>query len=163
MRTGPTYLHGDVAIWLRKRLESLFPGWRVETFHTSHVRMSCFLRETRLSGTFPVLEALGVVADVTGVMRRDGKVELVFVTCRTSPIHLKDIGPVLACSVIASPALSVVVSPFGISPSLDLLLNRYNRVDLLEYASNKRIKIGTWDSVRKQVDPGTVIPPGGLG
>ncbi|MCI0477540.1 MAG: hypothetical protein L0Y55_14940, partial [Anaerolineales bacterium] len=55
---------------------------------------------------------------------------------------------------------SILISPAGMSKALSLLLKVYRRYDVLEYAENQRLKIGTWDAIRKTVDPATTIPAG---
>ncbi len=66
-------------------------------------------------------------------------------------------------SRVASPAFSVILSSSGMSSSLQLLLTTYNRIDLLEFGGGRRIKIGTWDVTRKQVDPASLMSAGELG
>jgi hypothetical protein len=46
------------------------------------------------------------------------------------------------------------------SKALTLLLKVYRRYDVLEYAGDARQKIGIWDTIRKTVDPATIIPAG---
>ncbi len=162
MLTKEQDLYPDIAAWLRTRLRSLYSGWSVEVFDTSRFRLSTFLERTGV-GLFPGSEAFEIEVDITGVLRRGSAAQLAFVECKAGPISLNDVGQILGYSRVASPTLSAIISPRGISSSLDLLLSTYNRVDILEYGSGKRIKIETWDLSRKQVDPTSVLPAGELG
>jgi len=163
MKIKEQALYGDVAVWLERRLQALFPRWSVEAFDTSRQRLSSFLERNGLLKAFVGSEAFEIEVDITGLMRRGSKTHLAFVECKIGPISLKDIGQILGYSRVASPMLSVILSPAGMSDSVNLLLTVYNRVDILEYGDGKRIKIGTWDLDRKQLDPSSVIPPGELG
>src|SRR2546428_7234126 len=163
MRIKEQSLYADVRTWLEVRLKALFPKWEVEAFDTSRFKLSGFLDRTGLSDAFPGCDAFEIEVDVTGVLRRRNRNELAFVECKSAPINLKDVGQILGYSRVASPVLAVILSPAGLSSSLNLLLSAYNRVDLLEYGVGKRLKIATWDLRRKQVDPNSVVPPGELG
>jgi len=156
-------LYADVSVWLKRRLESLFPRSEVRVFDTSRFKLSSFLEREGLQKAFAGSEAFEIEVDVTGVLRYRNKMEMAFVECKTGPITLKDVGQILGYSRVASPALSVILSPAGLSNSVDLLLTAYNRMDLLEYGGGRRIKIGTWDAARRQLDPASIIPPGELG
>lgn len=156
-------IYGDVSEWLATRLRSLYPGWKAKVFDTSRVRLSNFLAREGLTEAFPGYEGFEIEVDVTAVLRRGVKASLAFVECKVPPITLRDVGQILGYSRVAGPVLSLIVSPSGISNSLGLLLNTFNRVDLLEYGQGRRLKIATWDLARGQVDPLTVLPPGELG
>ncbi len=156
-------LYHDVAGWLGGRLRGLYPNWGVQVHDTSRVRLSSFLDRMGFTKAFPDSDAFEIEVDITGILQKGSKTQLAFVECKAGPITLKDIGQILGYSKVASPVLSVILSPRGMSASLHLLLNTYNRVDLLDYGDRKRLKIGTWDSSRKQVDPASVLPPGELG
>lgn len=157
------HLYEDVRVWLSTRLLSLFPSSKAEVFDTSRVKLSNFLARRGLTEAFPGSEAFEIEVDITGVVRRGSKAALALVECKVPPITLKDVGQILGYSRVALPVLSLIISPAGTSGSLNMLLNGYNRVDLLEYGDGRRLKVATWDLARKQVDPSTVFPPGELG
>jgi|YelNatPaOPRAMG01_1025707.scaffolds.fasta_scaffold15814_3 hypothetical protein len=155
-------LYPVVLNWLDNRLRCLYPGWSVEVFDTSRSKLSAFLDRLGVR-SFPASDAFEIEVDLTAIVRRRDKAQLVFIECKSTPITLKDLGQILGYSRVASPVLSAIVSPEGISRSLDILLNTYNRVDILEYGPGRRIRIATWDPVRQRVDPASVFPAGGLG
>ncbi len=156
-------LYPEVRSWLEKRLQVLFPRWKVKAFDTSRFKLSGFLERFGLSDSFPDSDGFEIQVDVTGVLQRGNDKELAFVECKCAPITLKDVGQILGYSRVARPVLAVITSPAGISGQLNLLLTTYNRVDLLDYAPGKRLKVATWDIGRKQIHPNSVIPPGELG
>ena len=63
-------------------------------------------------------------------------------------------------SKVALPLYSIIISPSGISRSVNILFNTYNRFDVLEYDKGKRIRIATWDPGRKSIDVSSLIPSG---
>jgi len=156
-------LYSDVGHWFEMRLRSLYSNWEIQVHDTSRVKLSSFLDRLGLSKAFAGSDAFEIEVDITGILLKGSKADLAFVECKTGPITLKDLGQILGYSRVASPALSVILSPNGMSASLGLLLSTYNRVDLLEYGNRKRMKIAVWDTSRKQVDPASVLPPGELG
>lgn len=156
-------LYPEIKLWLETRLRILFPKWNVKTFDTSRFRLSAFLDRTGLSDSFPGSDGFEIYVDITGVLQRGENKQLAFVECKCTPITLKDVGQILGYSRVARPVLALITSPAGISGQLNLLLTTYNRVDLLDYAPAKRLKVATWDMARKQIQPDSVIPSGELG
>ncbi len=153
----------EVKTWAQNWLASHRKGWKVEVFDTPRSSVSALLYSIGLNQAFPASDSFQFSVDITGVLKRGSRTELAFVVVKPRPICVKDIGPLLMCCRLALPTVSIILSAKGMSRSLNLLLNTYNRIDLLEYGSGKRIKVGTWDNGRKQVDPASVIPPGELG
>ncbi|MCI0537194.1 MAG: hypothetical protein L0Z50_18405 [Verrucomicrobiales bacterium] len=156
-------LYPDIIAWLEARLPALYPGWAIKAYDTSRVRLSGFLDRHDLSDAFPGCEGFEIEVDVTGILQRGTRVQLAFVECKSGYITLKDLGQILGYSRVALPAISVIVSPLGLSSCMNVLMHTHNRVDLLEYGGSKRIKLATWDKSRRQVDPQSVFPPGELG
>lgn len=156
-------LRDQVAHWLPRRLETMFPSWSIEIFDTSRLTLSRFLFDHQLEERFSCSDAFDMRVDITGLLRRGERVELALAFCHRQVITLREVGPATFCSRLSTPCVSLLVSPAGVSSSLNLLLFAYNRVDLLEYAPGKRLKVATWDLRRKQVDPNSVIPSGELG
>lgn len=156
-------LRKDIARWLSMRLEYMYPRHEVRVYETSREKLSGFLKRNGLLGSFSASEAFDIHVHLTGILRRGDHADLVLVGCKRGPITLGDVGPMQAYSALALPALSLLVSPAGISGQLNLLLRGYNRVDLLEYAPARRLKVATWDMARKQIQPESVFPAGELG
>jgi len=163
MKIKEQSLYPDVISFLEKRLQILFPTWKVKAFDTSKFKLSGFLERSGMSDFFPGSDGFEIQVDVTGVLQRGNNKWLAFVECKCAPITLKDVGQILGYSRVALPVFALITSPSGISGQLNLLLTTYNRVDLLDYAPGKLIKIATWDIDRKHVRPDTVFPPGELG
>lgn len=162
MKIESQALREDVKRWLTSRLRYLYAGWDVQVYETHRHKLSRFLEKIGLLEAFPAAEAFDIQVDVTAVLRRGNEARLAFVVCKGGPITLKDVGIMQEYSNVAMPLLSAVLSPSGMSPSLNTLLNAYNRVEVLEYGNGRRLKIGTWDVKRKQVDLPSVVPPGEL-
>jgi len=100
--------------------------------------------------------------DITVVIATAKTAQLVFIECKTTPITLKDISQLLGYSKVALPLSSLIISPSGISRSVDHLLNVYRRFDTLEYARNRFLIIALWNPTRKELDVKTIIPKGSV-
>lgn len=152
----------DVVRWLRTLLGRLFAGWSSEVFDTSKLTQADFLGGMRLYKAFPMLETFEIRVDVTGIMRRKDRALLALVDCKTGPISLKDVGPLLAYSRVASPAFGLIVSPSGVSNALRSLLRNRKGMSLLEYGHRGALKIAKWDLQQGRVDFRSVVPRGVL-
>lgn len=98
--------------------------------------------------------------DVTGVVRTDTSLRFAFVECKTAPITLRDVGQLLGYSLVAKPDWAFLLSPEGLSSRLNTLLVTYGRQDILTYASNRAIRLASWDTRRSEIDSSTLIPKG---
>ena len=154
-------MYPEVKKWLLNLLSQRAKGAKVSTHDTSHVVLSKFLFDNRLHTHFPNYQTYEIQVDVTGVAVSRFGVELAFVECKLTPISLKDVSQLLGYSKVANPATSVIVSPQGISDSINLLFNQFQRYDVLEYGPQKRmVQIATWVQTRKDMDHSTIIPKG---
>lgn len=152
-------MYPEVCVWLRNVLTSQFPRSTVIVADTSRVTLGDYLEREGLSELFSDYQTYEINVDVTGIVRRKNPC-LAFVECKLTVLTLRDLSQLLGYSKVAKPIYSILISPVGMSKALSLLLKIYRRYDVLEYADNQRLKIGTWDAVRKMVDPATIIPAG---
>lgn len=154
-------MYPDVCIWLQGFLKARFPKSTVMVGDTSRISLGRFLEQQGLTDLFPDYQTYEISVDITGIVQ--GKhPSLAFVECKLTMLTLKDVSQLLGYSKVAKPTFSILVSPAGISKALSLLLKVYRRYDVLEYAEGQRLMVGTWDIVRKTVDPASLIPPGEL-
>ncbi|RKY16054.1 MAG: hypothetical protein DRP63_06115 [Planctomycetota bacterium] len=153
-------MYSDVIAWLKTRLRRSFLKKQIDVVNTSRMLLWRFLESRNYYPYFSDYLTYEIQVDITGVIvgRKDAK--LVFVECKLNRITLKDISQLLGYSRVAKPYTSLLISPKGISPSVDHLLNAYRRYDVLEYAEGRSILIGRWDPVRKEVDVATLLPKG---
>lgn len=153
-------MYPDVMEWLKHTLQGHFPAASVTTYDTSRVRLSRFLEARGLESSFPLYQSFDIRVDVTGVVQEGTAADLAFVECKLKPISLRDLSQLLGYSRVALPVYSIIVSPAGTSAGMNLLLQTYGRLDVLEYEPHRRIKVATWNGQRKEVDLPTLIPRG---
>ena len=153
-------MYPHVKSWLKAYLQSLNAQATVTTFDTSTVALSRFLESHNLQGFFPQYHSYDIYVDVTGIIQTRDVVYLAFVECKLNPIGLRDLSQLLGYSKVASPIYSIITSPAGIGSAITYLLKSYGRLDVLEYAHGRRLKIATWDSDRREIKLPTLIPAG---
>jgi hypothetical protein len=154
-------MYPDVRVWLQGFLKPRFPKSTVVVSDTSRVSLGRFLEQQGLAELFPDYQTFEINVDITGIVKGKHS-SLAFVECKLTTLTLRDVSQSLGYSKVAKPIFSILISPAGISKALSLLLKVYRRYDVLEYAESQRLMVGTWDTVRKTVDPASLIPPGEL-
>jgi len=152
-------MYPEVCVWLQDLLKSHFPKSVVAVADTSRITLGDFLEREGWSELFPDYQTYEINVDVTGIVKRKNPC-LAFVECKLTMLTLRDLSQLLGYSKVANPVYSILISPAGMSKALTLLLKVYRRYDVLEYAGDARQKIGIWDTIRKTVDPATIIPAG---
>jgi hypothetical protein len=154
-------MYPEVKAWLHGLLSQRVKGAKVYTYDTSKAVLSKFLFDNKIHTYFQGYQTFEIQVDVTGVMVSQTAAELVFVECKLNPISLIDVSQLLGYSKVANPWTSIIVSPKGISDSINLLFNVYQRYDVLEYdKQGRKVQIATWLQTRKDVDQSTIIPKG---
>jgi hypothetical protein len=154
-------LYPDVCSWFRKMLQSKFKDATICVEDTSKKVLSKWLLEKGFHSYFPDYQTYEVEVDVTGVVVKSNKeAHLEFVECKLGKINLRDFSQLLGYSKVALPLYSIILSPKGISQSLNLLFNIARRNDILYYSEDKHIFITTWFERKKEIDFSTIIPKG---
>jgi hypothetical protein len=153
-------LYPHVVKWLRQFLADRHRRSKIKVFDTSRRRLSRFLFEKGLDQFLPGSDAWDVQVDITGFIQSRKAMKLAFVECKLKRPSLKDLSQLLGYSIVAEPAYSFLLSPRPASDSLFRLLEIYEKLDLLEYGENKRIRILRWDIRRGEVDSTCVLPHG---
>jgi hypothetical protein len=154
-------MYPDVCLWLKKMLQSKFKNAKICVEDTSKKVLSKWLLEKGFHNFFPDYQTYEVEVDVTGVILKPGKeAHLGFVECKLGKINLRDLSQLLGYSKVASPLYSIILSPKGISQSLNLLFNVARRNDVLYYSANRHIFIAKWEEKKKEIDISTIIPKG---
>ncbi len=146
--------------WLGKLLKSYYPKSDVNVFDTSKITLGRFLEREGYFKHFPEFKTFDFHIPITGIVITKKENHLVFIECKIKPITLRDISQLLGYSRVAKPLISLIISPTGTSHSIDYLLKVYNRYDILEYDTARRIKIATWIHDRQEIDYSNILPPG---
>jgi len=153
-------MYPQVANWLKKMLSQNFKGSKVMVEDTSKKVLSRFLFEKGLHKKFPDYQTYEIRVDVTGVVERGNNAELAFIECKLNRVTLRDVSQLLGYSKVAVPVMSILLSPEGISESINLLFNVHRRDDILHYAEDKHIRIAKWAEGRNDIDMQSLIPKG---
>jgi hypothetical protein len=152
-------MYPHVCSWLEKVLRNKFKKAKILVAETSRKVLSKWLFEKGCHKCLKDYSTYEIEVDITGIIESE-KTELVFVECKLNKITLRDVSQLLGYSKVAIPSLSIILSPMGISESMNLLLNISRRNDILYYTSNKHIIIGKWDSRKREIIPSSIIPKG---
>ncbi|MEM3626421.1 MAG: hypothetical protein QXZ25_00135 [Candidatus Bathyarchaeia archaeon] len=154
-------MYPDVCSWFKKVLQSKFKNARICVEDTSKKVLSKWLIEKGFHNFFPYHQTYEVEVDVTGVIvKSDKEAYLGFVECKLGKINLRDFSQLLGYSKVALPMYSIILSPKGVSHSLNLLFNVARRNDILYYSADRHIFITRWDERKRDIDFSTIIPKG---
>ncbi len=153
-------LYGDVINWLEGLLKSRNKKSLVRVYNTSRITLRSFLQSEGYDKFFKDFISYEIRVDITGFVIKKREAYMSFVECKINPISLKDISQLLGYSRVALPQNSIILSPNGISSAMSYLLKTLNRLDVLEYDKNKKIKVVKWDLSKKDVDHSSILPSG---
>lgn len=154
------HMYPAVCKWLRNLLRSKYKRAEVHVFDTSNITLSKFLVNTQYHRFFEAYQTFEIQVDITGIIKSGRRAHLAFVECKLRKISLKDLSQLLGYSKVATPLLSMIISPEGMSRSLELLFNVWRRYDILYYGRDKHLLIGKWNWDREEVDPSSIVPRG---
>ena len=155
-------LYPQVRNWLESELRSSMRGAeRINAYITPRTSVTRLLESEGLAPFFnSEYITYDIRVDITGVVVKNGRGHLVFVECKMNKISLRDFSQLLGYSVVARPLYSLIISPKGISDSLQKLIDSFSRTDILKYGRDRRIALAKWDIAKKDIDRMTIIPRG---
>ncbi len=153
-------MYPHVISWLHGLLSSKFKRARVSVYDTSKKVLSRFLFEKGLHKKFPEYQTYEIEVDITGVIEEASKTSLALVECKLASITLRDLSQLLGYSKVANPLISLIVSPAGISESLNMLFNVHRRDDILYYSHDRYIRVAKWVESKIDLDLSSLIPKG---
>jgi hypothetical protein len=153
-------MYPEVAAWLKHLLAQKFKRSSIIVQDTSKKVLSKFLFEKGLHEKFPDYQTYEIQVDVTGVVDNGKTARLALIECKLEKINLRDVSQLLGYSKVALPLVSIVISPEGISDSINLLFNVHRRDDILSYGQDGCIRVAKWIVSKKDIDMQTLIPKG---
>lgn len=154
-------MYPDVCVWFKKTLKKKFQDAKICVEDTSKKVLSKWLVEKGFHNFFPNYQTYEIEVDVTGIVEKSNEAHLGFIECKLGRITLRDLSQLLGYSKVALPLYSIILSPKGISRSLNLLFDIARRNDILYYSTDSYIIIGKWNGKRKELDLSSIIPKGG--
>ena len=153
-------MYPHVCRWFKNFLEGRFKDSSINVDDTSKKVLSKWLVEKGYHKYFKDYQTYEIRVDISGLIQKGENARLAFVECKLSRITLRDLSQLLGYSKVAIPSFSIILSPKGISRSMNLLFNISRRNDILYYSPDKHIIIGTWSETRQEIDPSSIIPKG---
>jgi len=153
-------MYPDVCAWFKKGLEKKFKNAKICVEDTSRKVLSKWLVDRNFHDFFSNYQTYEIEVDVTGIVIDSNKAHLGLIECKFGRITLRDLSQLLGYSKVALPVYSVILSPKGVSRSLNLLFNITRRNDVLYYSTDRHIIIGKWDERRQDLDLSSIIPKG---
>ncbi len=153
-------MYPDICRWFNEFLKKNFKDSSIFVEDTSKKVLSRWLVEKGYHKYFDDYQTYEIQVDVVGFIQGQKNANLAFVECKLGRISLRDLSQLLGYSKVAFPLFSIILSPKGISRSMNLLLQISRRNDILYYSTNKHIVVGRWDETRQDIDPSSVIPKG---
>lgn len=154
-------MYPEIIAWLSKYLKRLHPRSEIKAFDTSRINLCEFIRRNKLGKYFPEFETYVIKVDITAVIKDKDKCSLAFVECKLNSIRLKDISQLIGYSKVVRPVFSLILSPAGISSSVNSLMNIYKRYDILTYWKDTKVRIAKWNEKTADIDTATLLPHGG--
>jgi len=153
-------MYPDVCAWFKRILKTRFKEANICVEDTSRQILSKWLVKKGFHKFFPEYQTYEIEVDVTGVIKGFNEAYLGLIECKLNKITLRDLSQLLGYSKVALPLYSLILSPKGISRSMNLLLNVARRNDILYYSTDRHIVIGRWSERRKEPDFSSIIPKG---
>jgi len=153
-------MYPEVCRWFKDFLKEKFADAKVYVADTSRKNLSKWLVENNFHNFFTDFQTYEIEVDVSGIIETSSEASLGFVECKLGRINLRDLSQLLGYSKVALPVYSFIISPKGVSQSLDFLFNVARRNDVLYYSDDKHIVIGKWVESRKGLDLSSIIPKG---
>lgn len=147
-----------VCRWLQNILERKYKSAEILVEDTSKKLLSRWLYDHNLHRYFQDYQSYEVEVDVTGIVKTEKGISMAFIECKLDKITLRDVSQLLGYSKVARPFLSIILSPQGLSDSMNILLNVFRRYDILRYNNGKYIIIGKWNCSRAEPDIPSLIP-----
>ena len=124
-------MYPDIVQWLHPYLQHKYPKASISIYDTSREDLCEFLRRRNLSKHFPQSDTFVIKVDITGVIASGNLYRLAFIECKTNSISLRDISQLIGYSKVVIPAFAMIISPVGVSPPVNKLINIYRRYDIL--------------------------------
>lgn len=153
-------MYPDVCKWFKNFLRRHYKNAMIIVEDTSTKVLSRWLFEKNYHIYFDDYQTYEIQVDIVGLIKERKNTSLAFIECKLKKITLRDISQLLGYSKVAIPSFSIILSPKGVSRSMNLLLNISRRNDILYYTANRHIIIGRWDERKQEVDPSSIIPRG---
>ena len=141
-------LYDPMQKWFSSYLQNKNPDAGVIVHDIHKIYLSDFFTKTDFRRDFPDYSTYKIKIDLLGVIKRGKQYELVFIEVKDGALNFSHLAQLLVYSKLVRPAQAILISPQGLSTHLNDIVNKYNRVDMLEYMQNHKIQLSKWDRYR---------------
>lgn len=154
MYSNEIEMYPDIIFWLEKKLKGNYgkKAKKITVLDTHDSDLLNFIIKLNYQKFFPEFTTYKIRQDITGFIEYEDKVELVFVECKNGKLSLINLSQLIGYSCIALPVISILIAPQGMGTTLSKLLTSFNRTDILEFRSNRKIQVLKWDYNKKDID-----------
>jgi hypothetical protein len=141
-------LYEPMQKWFGSYLQNKNPHAEVIVHDVHKIYLSDFFTKANLRQDFPDYSTYRIKIDLLGVIKRKKQYELVFIEVKDGALNFSHLAQLLVYSKLVRPVKAVLISPQGMSTHLNDIVNKYHRVDMLEYMPSRTIQLAKWDSHR---------------
>jgi len=141
-------LYEPMQKWFSGYLQNKNPDAEVIVHDVHKIYLSDFFTKTDFRRDFPDYSTYIIKIDLLGVIKRRKQYELVFIEVKDRALNFSHLAQLLVYSKLVRPAQAILISPQGLSAHLNDIVNKYHRVDMLEYMPNRKIQLAKWDRYR---------------
>ena len=141
-------LYDPMQKWFSVYLQNKNPDAEVIVYDVHKIYLSDFFTKADFRQDFPDYSTYRIKIDLLGVIKRRKQYKLVFVEVKDGALNFSHLAQLLVYSKLVRPAQAVLISPQGLSTHLNDIINKYYRVDMLEYMPNRKIQLSKWNRYR---------------
>ena len=141
-------LYEPMTHWFLEYLQNKNPSANVEVFDVHHIYLSDFFAKSVFKKDFRDYPTYRIKVDLLGVIEENQTYKLVFIEVKDCELNFSSLAQLLVYSKLVRPAQSILISPQGLNTHLNDIVNKYNRLDMLEYLPERKIQLSKWDSHR---------------
>lgn len=141
-------LYEPMQKWFGSYLQNKNPDAEVIVHDVHKIYLSDFFTKTDFRQDFPDYSTYRIKIDLLGVIKRRKQYELVFIEVKDRALNFSHLAQLLVYSKLVRPARAILISPQGLSMHLNDIVNKYHRIDMLEYMPIRKIQLAKWDRYR---------------
>ncbi len=141
-------LYEPMQKWFGEYLQNKNPNDEVVVHDVHKIYLSDFFAKAEFRKDFPDYSTYKIKVDLLGLIKKDGKCSLIFIEVKDGELNFSHLAQLLVYSKLVRPTQAILISPQGLSTHLNDIINKYHRMDMLEYMSNRKIQLSKWDKHR---------------
>ena len=141
-------LYKPMQEWFDSYLRNKNPNAEVIVHDVHKVYLSDFFTKAEFRQDFPDYSTYKIKVDLLGIIKAGDTYDLVFIEVKDESLNFSHLAQLLVYSKLVRPIRAILISPQGLSMHLNDIVNKYHRVDMLEYIPHGKIQLAQWDKYR---------------